>query len=736
MNRRRPPAAGGASSAVLEVSYFFPVASVSGRGGWRRWAGGLLLAGAGVLACADPVAAQEGAPLVVRQLAFEGNRALTDLTLASSIGTTASSWFARSGLVRWIGLGQKRTLSEVEFERDVLRLQVLYRRSGFLEARVDTLVRRTARDVYITFRITEGRPVVVTELRVRGLDSLPEEDRRRVVQDLPLRVGQPFNRATLQLTIDSLAQRLRNRGFPAVDIFREFSADSATYSATVGLDVETGPFTRVSGVRVEGTRRVDTSVVRSLLVTRRGRAYGDDELVVSQLNLYRSDLFDLASVSVDSAAWDPAAGAVPLVARVAEAKRHRTRASVGYGTNDCFRLSAGYTRRNFLGSGRLLDVSGRVSKLGVGAPTSLGLDRSICSALEDDPIGSAQLNYNLTASVRRPAFLSPQNNLSVSVFSERRSEFAVFLREDVGLSTSLVRESRVRRDPISLTYTFSYGRTEATAAVFCSYFSVCTEQVRALQQERRPLATLTLAASRPRTNNPVAPTRGHILSAEATWSSTLLGSSSFSEFTRFSAEGRAYRTLAPGVVLSGRLRGGVVLSQPFSEGQAPNFVPLEQRFYAGGPNDVRGFTRNLLGPVVYVVSREDFDTPGRLEGNVTAFATGGDALTLGNVELTFPAPVLPERLQLAAFVDVGAVWQRETEANLRLVRATPGVGVRFGTPLGPLRFDLAYNPYRLQPGQLFIEEPTGELTPAAGFEAFQPRGIGGFQAQISVGRAF
>ena len=82
---------------------------------------------------------------VVRGLKFEGNRALDDLTLESVIATTNSSWWATWGPVRWIGLGEKRYFSEIEFRRDVVRLILFYRQSGYMNAVVDTLVRRTRR---------------------------------------------------------------------------------------------------------------------------------------------------------------------------------------------------------------------------------------------------------------------------------------------------------------------------------------------------------------------------------------------------------------------------------------------------------------------------------------------------------------------------------------------------------------------------------------------------------------
>ena len=121
---------------------------------------------------ATPLLAQER-PLVVRQLDFRGNRAIPDEILASAISTTNSSWFARNVLFRWLGLGAKRYFDEQEFRRDVVRLGVLYKRSGYYESVIDTLVRRTPENVYVTFSIQEGAPIVLTTLSVTGLDSLP-----------------------------------------------------------------------------------------------------------------------------------------------------------------------------------------------------------------------------------------------------------------------------------------------------------------------------------------------------------------------------------------------------------------------------------------------------------------------------------------------------------------------------------------------------------------------------------
>jgi len=680
---------------------------------------------------------------VVRRLAFEGNTTIPDEVLANAISTTNSSWFARAIPFRWIGLGAKRYFDELEFRRDVVRIDVLYRRSGYPQVEIDTVVRRTPENVFITFRIREGAPTRVTSLAVGGLDSLPAERRRKLLLDLPLHTGDPFNRFLMQATADTITRRLRDTGYPSARIFSSFETNREARVASVMFDAEPGARAEIGEVRVVGTQRVEPGMVGKLLVSRPGRRYSQDELFQSQRNLYQSDLFRYATVNIDSAAFEPGASRVPLVVQVNESRRRRVRGGIGYGTDDCFRGSAGWTSRNFLGGGgRILDLTGRLSKVGVGRPFDLGFAQNICHSSQDDSVGSAKVNFSLGASIRRPAFLSPNNTISTSVFAERRSEFKVFLRQEAGTAVTLRRETPRRRIPLSLTYTLSYGRTEATAVSFCAAFNACTPDVVEVLRQNRVLATLSANGSIPRVNNPIDPSRGYLGSLELTVSSRYLGSSSFQQFVRVVSDYSRYHPVTRDAVLSWRVRGGAIFAPTVDViTQSGNFIPPEQRFYAGGPNDVRGFDRNELGPVVYVVSASEAAAAGAAQrsidpDSVQVAATGGNTLAVGNVELRLPSPIFSSRLRLAAFVDAGGVWQRGSESSTPVIRVTPGFGLRLTTPLGPARLDIAYNPYKLQAGPLFQFDSTGALTPVPGQESFVKERGRNYSVHFAVGQAF
>ena len=174
----------------------------------------------------------------MRGLSFKGSHAIDQYTLKTSIATTRSSAFASLWWLRWTHLGEKRYLNETELRRDVLRLLLLFRRSGYVNVVVDTTVHRTSKDAFITFRINEGEPVRLKRLDIVGVDSL--FDIPRLKKDLPLQVGGPFSRVTLQASADTIVGRLTNRGFPYAQVLRNFNQDDAALSAEATFEVVPG----------------------------------------------------------------------------------------------------------------------------------------------------------------------------------------------------------------------------------------------------------------------------------------------------------------------------------------------------------------------------------------------------------------------------------------------------------------------------------------------------------------
>ena len=683
---------------------------------------------------------------MVRGLSFEGNHAIDRYVLSAAIATTNSSTFATSPFLRWLTrdwLGEKRPFNELEFRRDVVRLLLLYRQSGYMNAVIDTVVRRDARDVYLKFRIYEGDPVRLTRLDVLGVDSTL--DVAALKRALPLQVGDPFDRVLFQASADTIVGRLKNRGYPYADVLKSYDVDAAALRAVAALEGVPGRRMRVGEVVITGGGRVDTASIRRMLSVRPGDWFRQDQLYVTQRDLYGLGMFRSVNVVLaDSVPRPGGDSTVQVIVRVAEAPLHRISIGGGYGSLDCFRVQSGWTAYDFLGGARSLDLTGRLSKLGVGVPVDAGFKQNVCHPLYKDAT-SDTANYNATLTLRQPAFLSPRHAASVALFAERRSEFNAYTRQAVGANLAVTFNAR-RDVPVTLGYSYSVGRTTADPAIYCQLFRLCDASEQAFLANRRRFGAVTVSGVRNQTNSVLDPTAGGIVTASLTHSSRLVGSDTLYEFNRGQVEVSRYYPIGRRGTFAWRVLSGTILPArriSFAR-QSVRFVPPDQRFYGGGPNSVRGYARNELGPRVYVTDSIGVNGADTTYRNLQASATGGNAIFVANAEFRFPTPLLPDRMRVAVFADVGQVWERDV-ATVGGVRFTPGVGVRFVTPLGPVRLDAAYNGYPAEPGALYLLNTANKsltaVTDSSGNQVLYRAGLpAGFWrrvvVQFAVGQAF
>lgn len=707
-----------------------------------------------VAPCVLSAQAGEDAPQrpVVRSVRFSGNRAIDDLRLSTAIATTESSWLARTGLVRWMGFGQKRYFDEREFRRDVLRIRLLYNQSGFLNAQVDTIVRREDGTVWVRFLVHEGEPIRVRSLEVSGIDGILPA--RATLAALPLREGDPFNRFLFQASADTLRRLLHDRGYPWAEIFRNFTVDQAEGRVEVRYDIDPGARARVSEIVVDGADQLGPGAVRRLIPLREGQWYRQTDVEASQRALYRVEAFNYVRVGLlDTLPAGPDDSTVRVLVRVSEGNLYGVRGGVGFGSVDCLRGFAGWRARNFLGGARQLDVIARVSKIGSGDPFAWGLQNGFpCGAVigvlgnEEDP-ERLKLNWTLTGTFTQPYFFGRRNAFSLSFTGERRAEFNAYLRQATGGEVTVTHQS-VLQVPIALSWSLTLGRTSAEPAIFCSFLNVCRLEDTELFTERRVESMLGLRIHRDRRNSPLDPSSGSLLSLDGRYAAPLIGSDTLIQFTRGVAEGALYRRLGRNTVIAFRLRGGTIVPPRLGlSGQNVLFVPPEQRFYAGGPTTVRGYGQNQLGPVVRVVDPtrgDSVDT--NKDGAKDIFVadtitspTGGNSFFVANAELRFPFPGFPpDRVQAALFVDAGQVIERGNELfPARAIAVTPGLGIRFVSPLGPVRFDVAYNPTNPRAGPLYERQGQSLILIDDDFAPSAPSGfLRRLQLHFSVGQAF
>lgn len=626
--------------------------------------------------------------------------------------------------------------------RDVARLQLYHRDHGYYGTRVNVSVEPTQNDaVAVRFAIAPGDQVILGSLTVEGLDSiLPVEP---LEQKLPLEVGGPFRRVGFLASADSIRAALYQRGYAYADVLRNYSIDTIADRAEADFIAIPGPQVHIDTIVVLGADRIGERTVRRQLTFHKGQLLRTADLNQSQRNLYALEMVSFASVELapDSLQVSPDSANATVIVRVVEAPQYVVDTAVGIGTVDCVRGGATWVNRNFIGGARRLEVSGSVSRIGVGAPTAWGFEHSVVCRNAVIQIGRDsidRLNYRATVSLKQPRLFATQTQLGIDLFAQRQTELNAYLREAVGTRVALTREL-TRQTLIATTLDVERGATTANEAVFCLLQNVCSVEDQRILEGQRWSNSLVFSAVYDGTTTTGFSRRGYLLRGSSAWASELLGSDD--RYLNLVGEGAAYRTLRPGWVLAARLQAGGFVRGSLQPGG--RFIPPDRRFYAGGPNSVRGFPPNGLGPQVYVADSLAI-TAGPDGAADTSFvgvrssSTGGTQLVLGTLELRTPSPFLSQYLRLAAFVDAGQVRAPEVRLGNAPVAVTPGVGVRVQTPVGPFRVDVAYNPRGAIPGPLYTIDPQTrdlilvrpEFRPAE--NSFWSR----LEFQFAVGQAF
>lgn len=668
----------------------------------------------------------------VRSLAFTGNRTFSDAELARLINTTPSNWWAKNPAVKWwIGrlFRRKRCLDREDFPLDRLRLLLFYRNKGFDRATVDTSVAAIDRAaVAVTFRIQEGTPVRIDTMIIAGLDSVPRKD--ELLRDIPLKRGHFFDRYAIDTAQAGLARALRSVGYPRAQVLRSFATYADRRIARVELRADPGPRARIGRIDIVVEARdsttpahVSSSTIRKLFGVDSGQVYSEAALVTGQRRLYETEAFSAVRVELDSASLRaPGDSSQGIIVRVAEGAMHAATLGAGWGTLDCFRVQGAYSQYNFLGGGRRLDLTGRVSKIGVGRPFVLGLgpikSENVCTS--DSRVArdqyAALANYYAGVTLRQPVLFGVRSLPTVTVFRELRSEFNAFRRTTPIGAVATLTSTRRPRIPLTLSYRIESGRTESSKAFFCAVSLICADADLKRAERLQRLAVLSAGVVRIGTDDPVNPQSGTVLRLDLRHASPSIGSERTLQFNTAVGDASWYRRVGNGV-LATRLRAGGILGTRLRTAFIDRgiFAPPQERLYAGGPNSVRGFRQNELGPKAYltvnvprdtVIGADTFYTIAPAAG-VRVVPVGGNTLFVGNLEYRMRSPFLENILQFAAFTDVGEVWNRGApELNIGFIRVnvTPGLGIRALTAFGAVRFDLAYNGYQSRLGPAYFDQ--------------------------------
>jgi outer membrane protein assembly complex protein YaeT len=531
-------------------------------------------------------------------------------------------------------------------EADLRRLRKFYFDRGYLDAEVRLGEVREDQDkntVAINILIDEGAPTLIQSLDLAGTVPSQLPPKAELVKALPLKVGKRITKEAFDQSKALLLNRLLSAGYARADVTPRTEVDPQQHTAVVTFTLQPRQRTRFGDITIKGAKRVRETAIRHQLKIKPGDIYNEKRLTSSVDAIYGMGMFQ----AVTPRALNPEADGEPLQVEfeVQERKPRTLRLGGGVSTVEGFRVLAAWTHRNIFGGAERLTLSTQI----------------------------ATFSQNLEQQLSTPFFLAPRTTLTQTFFARNQAEitFPPF---------NLIKDALAVVDPqpnfdllslgggISVNHRFTVP-VSATVGVEVSWNDFSNIDTESLGEDELSnvqdniLFIQFTEVQYDTRNSPLDPTRGVFLRGRLDHSNSAMLSDV--SFVKVVLEGRHYLRLWGAVILATRLEIGGI--KPYGDSDD---VPFNVRFFAGGPGSVRGFKLNRLGPL-----DEDGDP------------IGGKSLIDGSVELRFPiyGPV-----GAVLFVDFGNVFRDSFTYRLDGLRYAVGPGLRYKTPIGPLRVDVGF----------------------------------------------
>jgi outer membrane protein insertion porin family len=620
--------------------------------------------------------------------------------------------------------------TEALLHDDVNSIQNLYRANGFQQVKVTSGVsdnyQGKPNQLALSLHVEEGPQTLVDKLTLTGNTSIA----KAALGPLNIADGQPFSESRVAEDRDIILNYYFNHGFPNATF--EASAKPASDQAhrmDVKYTITEGRREFVDKVLVSGLHFTRPFVVKRELQMKQGDPLSQIDMLETQKRLYDLGIFS----QVDTAVQNPEGVErnKNVLVQIQEAKRYTFNYGLGFefqtgqpsgGTNQpqgttgvSPRVSFAVTRLNFRGRDHTITFSTHVGRLQQRALVSYEAPRW---------------------------FNSPHWRLSFTAFYDDTVDVTTFTSERLEGS---VQAEEVLSKASNISYRFTYRRVQATD------LPANLSLVPQLSQPVR-VGGPGFTYIRDHRDNALESTKGSYTTVDGGVAYRYFGSER--DFSRILFQNSTYYAFGKNrpqnkkFVFARSTRIG--LETPFGNttlqppGQCPQTgdvrcIPLPELFLSGGGNSHRGFGLNQAGP----------------RDPATGFPVGGGALFLNNLELRFPPLTLPfvgDNLSFAIFHDAGNVfttgrimldnllrWKQKdpqlclqeataSQCNYSYISHAIGIGVRYKTPIGPVRFDFGYN---LNPPAFPSTETLPDKT-----QVFKPDHASHFNVFFSVGQTF
>lgn len=587
----------------------------------------------------------EGSASSIKQIRFVGNTVFDSDDLADQMQLAEH---------KWSSFYTKRDLySREKLSADLETLRSFYLNQGYLDFKVDSVqvsVAPNKSDIFITINVTEGKRYTVNDITLSG-DMLGLEDEVKPL--VKFEKGDIYNAERIQEMTKAIADKYSALGYAFASVTPNPVPVEGQDAVNVVLLVDPGRRAYVRHVNITGNSRTRDDVIRREVRQYESAWFDSDKVKISRDRIDRLGYFE--QVTAEPKPVEGTRDQVDLEINVKERPTGSISLGAGYSTADGVILSAGFAQDNVFGSGKSFSIevntsqSTRTYAVSLVEPyiTPEGISRHI--DLYDRRVDLEELDVSNVAYETLGAGLSfgvPVTELDRVFLGARIEQTKVDLR---GTKEGAIAGDSNNNSPYRYwTYEEEYG--DAPKA-----------------------ALLTIGWSRDSRDNVLAPTRGR--------------------YQRFSGEfampvwdQRYYRAtyqITQYMPLSKSWTLGMNMQLGYGDTYDDKMYPFFKNFYAGGIGSVRGFETSSIGPR---------DTNGdRL---------GGDRQFIFSAELLTPLPGADRTLRGLLFFDAGNVWgyRRDSSSSgyyredmdFSQLRYSVGFGVAWISPLGPLKFSLAF----------------------------------------------
>jgi outer membrane protein insertion porin family len=614
------------------------------------------------------------------------------------VNFTGNTTIRSSELMKEISFFEINKIDDELVEENVADIVSLYRRNGFISAQVTPVISTAPEAITLDIFISEGDRYKVGKITFEGI-SIAQD---RLLTILASRKGDYYNPDDLETDRENIIDFYNALGYLNVEV-QNPETEMEDHNVNVKFIIKENQQVKIASIMISGAKLVSPDEIMKQISLKNGIPYNQADISTAQrkiAEMYTNRGFLEAKVNVTTEISD-AAASVTFVVNEGHMTFFGKNIIIGNELTKPVVIEREFTHKmnEPFDYSKIVQERQRLYRLGLFSDVQVvPSDRSdstrdvIYRLKEADPgavefgVGygeyekyraSVDLSYrNLFGMDRQGAFRIETSDIEKRVILSYAQPY--FFVRDLTFKASLLFENKKALNIDTHEISYHLRREAASAGVekkltdtvkgSLNYdFSVVkTKDVQPdIILSREDTGTLIISGVRPELiydtrDNPFNPKKGVLAGLSLKAASFLLGSET--DFVKLQLYANRYQTLSKRLVLAVSLRGGI------AEGyRDTTILPLVERFFLGGRTTVRGYDQDTLGP------KGADNNP-----------TGGDAFLMGNFEIRTD---IGYGFGIVNFVDTGNVWEKVREVDIKQLKFTTGLGLRYNTPIGPLRVD-------------------------------------------------